>query len=375
MGSGAFYASLQGGHWMAGCGPLFDALAAVEHEASTRNTIFTEFLWWPGLKMAGLPKLPHAPIVSSLHSDQHDSIFFSLRQTDQAWVTHGTYPIAKIKIENFGARLVELDTRLWEECLDLCRNGHVDGINISPMKHSHVSDLHFLLGLKSLKALRFVGAHECDFAAVHGMHQLEYLWWAPESKQTIDLRGFHSLKVAGIAWHPKIYLPNDVASLERLWIRSYRPRSKDLSEFPDMPRLHTLKLSLGGFRSILGINHMPSLQVLKLVRVRGINDIMPLTRSQVRDFTLDSAPQVRDLSILALCPSLTYVNIASAAPIPTLHFLSKSASIRTFRFFRTKVIDGDMSPLFRLDNAAFYPDCRHYSHTNEEVQHALGITI
>jgi hypothetical protein len=87
--------------------------------------------------------------------------------------------------------------------------------------------------------------------------------------------------------------------------------------------------------------------------------------------TFEACKKIKDFAVLAKCPRLRTLRVLNCGELESLRDLALFPQLEDFRFVKTKIRDGDMSPLLRLKRVGFLKNA-NYSHTPEQIQQAIG---
>jgi hypothetical protein len=226
--------------------------------------------------------------------------------------------------------------------------------------------VQFLLDYPEINGVEFRIAGDIDISAVHERTDLRWLYVA-HSVQPLDLTHFEKLTDLALDFHTKITFPKRWTSLERLDLSRFNPKSRDLTTLPEFPNLTHLKLTHTRIQSVSGIERSPELRELSIYDGRTLEDLAPLQAPKLRALSLSSCRNVDAAAHAVRFPELKRLQLTKCAPLPSLQFLNRCPALRTFSFVDTDVIDGNLEPLIRLDHVGIYPNRRHFSHTDTEI--------
>lgn len=159
-------------------------------------------------------------------------------------------------------------------------------------------------------------------------------------------------------------------------VASFKPRDRCFENYPAITTATYLELNLSNVHCFRGISRLGPIKRLelhcctKLERDEGLSEIADqiewLHINQSRKFSpSDELLRLKGLKVLCL---------NCCAPLDNLRFLREFPELVDFRFVDTKVLDGDLSPLFEhptLLNVGFV-NKRHYNRTEREADAHFG---
>jgi len=180
------------------------------------------------------------------------------------------------------------------------------------------------------------------------------------------------LEDLSLDWLPKSKLPSANAPLRELGLRRYKSESHDLNELPVYTHLETLALTLGNLTSLAGVERFHSLKKADFAYLMDLESIKDLAKTPVETVVFDACKKTAaDLPSLAECPHLKMLGFHRGGELESLRFLNSFETLEDFRFVRTKIKDGDMTPLLKLKSVNFINQ-RGYSHTSEQIREMIG---
>ena len=137
----------------------------------------------------------------------------------------------------------------------------------------------------------------------------------------------------------------------------------------------SIDTSFGGFKSLFGIACLRNLEELDIEYCRKLEDISEMGNlKKLKILRLFDLPnKVNDFTILSdlqYLEKLYLINTEEGGQksIPTIDFLKKLPNLREC-FINYNVLDGDLTPLMRLDEANIIVDRKHYNIKNIDLPH------
>jgi Leucine-rich repeat (LRR) protein len=270
-----------------------------------------------------------------------------------------------------GRKTMYVDSSRLEECAAFYRNNSVEILALNSTRGFLLEDIGFLREVPSLRGL-VVGPslRPIDITGIEDLSELRFLQLS-DNRQELDLGRFPHLREFRGDWHRKLRIPEH-SELRALHLGGYKPKSKDLRELAELPRLEELDLVKSSIETLVGIDSLPALRKLELSYMRNLTTFESAALLPALEWlACERCPKIVDYSCLARAQKLRRVQLNSCAMIASLSFVRDMKALEHLRFVGTDVEDGDMSPLLRLQRVAF-TDKRHFSHTLKQVERSIG---
>jgi hypothetical protein len=259
--------------------------------------------------------------------------------------------------------------------MDPVQRGLANGVLISPRQGFASTNLEFLRHYDYIKSVSLINSRGIDISALKKLSNLERLIISG-NQQPVDLRWFPCLKELSIEWHPRVALDGAPASLEKLHLRRYRPKSKNLVELPPFPLLSELSIVQSPIESLEGVEkfrNLRSLEISYLSKLKRIGAIANLDDGRLEQLICEYCRKIEDYEKLQDLANLKVLRLNHCAPIRELSFVKGLRSLQDFRFVGTDVLDGDISPL--LDHKSIrsvaFTNKRHFSHSERAISDAI----
>ncbi len=241
----------------------------------------------------------------------------------------------------------------------------MDGFFLSAGQGFQAKDFPKLCAAKNLKGIAAATPGEVDWRLATERQDLLFLELEYVAAE-IDLSSQPQLESVSLLWNEKVHLPPAGAALRRLMLRGYAPKTEDFSELVGYSNLEYLSSTQGKLRSVNGASRLAKLNTVCLYYERRLASVAQLAETNVECLILDHCPKIGDVERLAECRRLKEFGYNSCAMLQSLSFLRGIETLEVFTFVGTKLIDGDLSALFRLRRAGF-DNKRHFSHSSAEV--------
>lgn len=257
-----------------------------------------------------------------------------------------------------------------QEALDVLRNGDADGLGCSPHKGFASEDIAFLADVPRLKGVVLPFAEKYDIRVLERIQGLRFVTVAG-NRQGVDYGALDSLEELRVEWHEKLVLPAASARLKALYIRGYKPRTKDFAELPQYQSLTEVEINQGNLSSLEGIECLPKLVSAGLFHLRQLKFVAVLGKTNIERLHVEDCKIIADFESLRECRELKSLRWINCGKLKTLKDLNGFEKLEEFRFVNTIIEDGDMTPLLRMKSVGFLKRSS-YSHTPGEIRAVIG---
>lgn len=235
-------------------------------------------------------------------------------------------------------------------------------------------NLDFLKGYPGVRGVWLSDLDKIDISGLRFLEESMESLRLGDNLQPLDLSRFHNLEEFRGRWHPNLLITDECRRLRVLYIRKYKPRSKDLTELAELPDLVDLSLVQSPLVSIKGIGRFPHLKRLELsylTKLESIAAIGELKNGRLEILDCGVCRKMRDHGVVKEVSSVRVVKFNDCGEIPSIDFLENMPNLKEFCFVDTNIADGNLSPLLRLDSVGFFKK-KHYSHTPEGVDKIIS---
>lgn len=274
------------------------------------------------------------------------------------------------KIESWGERtIVWVQSTDIQSALNVLESGMADGLGISPYNGFVGDDISFLMNVPNLGGVVLPFASNYDLNHIKNVPNLRFLTVAG-NVQPFDYGFCQDLEELRVEWHSKVALPDPSSKLQTLYIRGYKPTSKDLTDLPAYVGVKELEINQGNLVSLEGVDRLQVLVDASFFNLRQLHSVSALSQTKISSLHIDTCKKINDIESLSECEALRVFRLIACGKLNTLHVLDNFKKLDEFRFVNTDIEDGDMSPLFRLKSVGFLQK-RNYSHTPEEVDQMI----
>ena len=252
------------------------------------------------------------------------------------------------------------------QCRKMLTAGKLDGLGIGVSLGYDFPSIDVLRDIHGLKGLWFADVKGVDITSLHSFTQLEFLGM-DRRDELIDLSEMRRLQAVFLYWSPKIKWPLDSSDLKNLRLQKFKPSSGALAELEALSALEVLQLAQGTVKCLAGIERFPKLKELELHYLPSLESIKDVAKTPVEKITITHCKRLTDLDRVAGCKKLQVLRYHDSAQLPSIAFVNDCPSLKEFRFVGVDVIDGDLTPLKRLDQFAFTQK-KHFSHTEKALR-------
>ena len=158
-------------------------------------------------------------------------------------------------------------------------------------------------------------------------------------------------------------------NLKHLYLRKYSPTTKDLTELSELKTLEQLYIIQSPINSIKGVGELKKLRELELSYVPKLEMLTDLENiaDSLEVLFMQNCKNLKNHEYAKKLQKLKTLVYLSCGEIPTIKFIDQMPNLVDFRFSRTNVVDGNLTPCLRLDYTAF-DNKKHYSHKFEEIK-------
>ncbi len=191
-------------------------------------------------------------------------------------------------------------------------------------------------------------------------------------RRTDDLR-FPRLRAFGGDYHPSLAGVLANASLEHVNLSG--PPGPDLTGWPELPHLQTLRLGSG--RRLLtldGVEQFPALTRLKVAYQTALQDVGMLARVRsLRSIEFHVCRGLRDLEWVKPLTGLRELRMYNCGEIASVAPLAGHPALETLVLSDTTISDGDTTPILQMPSLTKVQVKRHrgYEPSADEVEMAV----
>jgi protein phosphatase 1 regulatory subunit 7 len=263
-------------------------------------------------------------------------------------------------------QVISIESARIHECMEYYQKENLGEIYISPHHGYKINHMEFFRDYPFISRVDINYAPNIKLSDLYYLPNLQSITIGGNT-QAIDFSRFPKLEDLSIEWHSKVTFPESSKVLKNLAIWNYKPTSKDFTELPDFPNLEKLRIVRAPLISLAGLGRFKKLKYLALSYLSKLERISGLDAYSVEELELDVCRKISDHEHLTKLPKLWRLMLCACGTIPSLKFLDRMPKLRWFTFVDTNILDGDMTPCFRLETVGTL-NKKHYSHTSEEIE-------
>lgn len=202
-----------------------------------------------------------------------------------------------------------------------------------------------------------------EISGIYNSIGLKYLSLA-NGKQGVDLTKFPLLEECSIDWNNKIIGLDYNVSIKRLSIWKFKPKLKDftvLKGCKDVEYFHFTESNIESFKGIEVFKSLIQLEGYYLPKLISL-DFLNLISSQLKVLILDNCKNLKKHeTILTNMEHLEKLILGDCGELESINFINSLDRLRFFSFVNTNVLDGNLTPILRLEYAGF-SNKKHFSH-------------
>ncbi len=264
---------------------------------------------------------------------------------------------------------------LWKDSFlrDLLENNIVE-LELNTGKGWDGDNIDFLKFMPNLRSFVIIDFKIKSIAPVHHLTELRNLTISTYCKTPINFSSFPMLESCGFEWRKGSDSLFNSITLKKLGIINYDKNA--FLPFSNLYNLETLTILNSAIDNLDGLALLHKLKVLsfgdlkKLTALEGIEGSESLEELEIqRCKNINSISNIFDLN------HLKRVLLIDSGNIESIKGIERLSHLETFLFYEsTNIVDGDISPLFKLKNLSqvSFKNRRHYTHKREDFGRAYS---
>jgi protein phosphatase 1 regulatory subunit 7 len=246
----------------------------------------------------------------------------------------------------------------------------VYGLHISGM-----ADLSFLNDFPDIRYLEVVDQKRVDPRPLSGLQNLRGLRLESPGAG-LDFGSFPELEVFVGDWHIDNCNLDQCRELRQLRAWRFNPSAADLSILAKIPRLEWLQLTQTNIASLAGVEKLEDLRYFDIAYAPKLEtlDHLALTETGIRELSFSHARKIAGYRPIASIGRLRRLKLTACSPMADLTWTTGLDHLDLFTFVETDVVNGDLTPLFRLPKLQFVGtmDKRHYNYKCDALNQLLS---
>ena len=261
-----------------------------------------------------------------------------------------------------------------DECMEYY-NEHkeIDGVYICPMLGYKLKDISFLQEHKYIKGISILDGEKLDLSGIENLKDLEYISIS-DNTQPIDYSVFPKLEQIRSTWHPKVIISEKCSKLKHLYFRHYKPKSKNLTELPNLPNLEFLGIIQSPIESTEGIGKFTRLKRIDMSYLPKLTTLCDMENLPIEMAEVQNCKQLQNLDYFRVAKKLKKLICDKCGAVQSITFIRELKNLDHFAFLNMDVLDGDMSPCLSVRYTVF-TNKKHFTHTDKEIDKLKGCTV
>jgi hypothetical protein len=274
-----------------------------------------------------------------------------------------------------------------DEVVDLCIEGAVKGVAISPQRMDRPNggrtlgykslDISFLERLESVEINILITDPDRygHLEPLYSLQRLKNLAITKESSSfsATKLKSTHLAYLRAVKLNEKT-LPLSDNKLTELTLLEFNGSYRDISHFPDYPNLKKITFNSGNILNLNGLEKYISLREFHGHNLETLKSISALALMQLQVVDFDHCQNIQDLNEISKCKTIVKLHLNYLGRLQSLRFLKPCNSIDMLAFAGTDIQDGDLSVLLEMPNLkrVGFLENSQYSHTPEQIREYLN---
>ena len=270
-----------------------------------------------------------------------------------------------------GHKVLTIRSDYIDKCMEYY-NQHedIDGIYISRILGYKLPDITFFQQHKYIKGISISDSNKIDLSGIENLKELEYIFIS-DNTQPIDYSVFPKLEQIGSTWHPKVIISEKCRKLKYLCLWHYKPKSKDLTELPNLPNLEFLGIIQSPIESTKGIENFKKLKQIDLAYQPKLTTLYGIENLPIEIAEVQNCKHLRNLDHFRTVKTLRKLICFKCGAVQSINFIRDLKSLNHFAFLDMDVLDGDMSPCLSVRYMAF-TNKKHFTHTSKQLNSLKG---
>ena len=273
----------------------------------------------------------------------------------------------KVYLNLDGTKSIIVNSDCINECMSLYDRHHLDGVAITTSHNYRLQNVNFISEYPQIKHLSISDGIN-DITAILTLSKLESLVLSGKNRR-IDFLHFPLLVQLIIDWSPYFLNMDKCTCLKHLSLYNYNPKSKDCLSISNIPWVKKLQITQSPIRTLNGLDKFNQLEELEINYCSKLETLCCIEKSKETLVSLlfDHCKLIKNHDYVIKLYHLHTLAFNHGGIIPSLKFINKITSLKSFRFVNTDVTDGDITPCIGLRYAGF-SNKKHFSHTMQQIK-------
>jgi hypothetical protein len=158
-----------------------------------------------------------------------------------------------------------------------------------------------------------------------------------------DFNAFPKLEILRVTWDKKYKNLSNAINLKELSLWSYKPKSKNLSEFLSLNKLEELRIIQSNIESIRGLENFKNLKNVIFIANRNMTfDDVDTVFNSIEDLYIESCKKVNHKKLVELFPNIKRLTYHSNDELESLEpFLAGFKKLEFLNIFDTVIHESD----------------------------------
>lgn len=275
---------------------------------------------------------------------------------------------------SLGFTFVSVDLKQIDACLRYWSEHHEYGIHLSRERGYKSDDIDILARCQEVPAVSLQDPVD-DPSVLYSLGQLRYLSYSGSTKP-LDLSRLRQLEMLRADWGPKLINLGECVKLHHLFLRLYKPASRNLEELAHLSHVDDFELVQSTIESLDGIEQLRRLRHAEFHYCTRLRDISAVRgcAATLENLRFGCCKRIEDVEQLCVLKKLRILGFDSCGEIPTVDFVRHLKRLELLSFVGTKVSDGDFSALTKHPSLGHVGmrNSAHYSHREAEIREIVS---
>ena len=277
----------------------------------------------------------------------------------------------KIDLDIKGKNRFIFDSSRPELSIEFVKKQGYKSLIINPFYGFLADDLTCIIPLKDQVEELIVGSDKISYKGLLEFSKLKTLGIPDNGKDVVELSSFPNLEVLTCTYSNRLLGLETCQKLSGLTLTSFKSKTKNFLDFPDLGSLSELKLYKTDISSLQGIEKQDNLMCLEIYSAPKLEFINALSKlKSINDFRVEKCKNIKDYETLAELPNLKKIILCESGEIRSLEFLKLLKSLEFISFWGTNVLDGNLTYCEGITYVGF-DNKKHYSHKAEQFKKML----
>jgi protein phosphatase 1 regulatory subunit 7 len=271
-----------------------------------------------------------------------------------------------------GKKSIIINSDNIDECMQVYNENHLDGVAITTSHHYRLQDVDFLAEYPEIEHISISEGID-NINAIHTLPNLKSMIMSGKNRK-LDFSFFPSLTNLTIDWSPYLLNMDKCKQLRHLFLYNYVPKTKNCSDISNVTWVKKLGITQSSISTLAGLEKFDQLEELEFNYCSKLDTLCCLDKSKETLVSLlfDHCKSIKNHEYATQFSHLNTLAHNNGGIIPSIKFIRKMKSLKSFRFVGTDVVDGDISPCIGLEYAGF-SNKKHFSHTMEQIKSYLTV--